>query len=240
MIFYGIHPVTEALRAERPLARIITQRGKDNPGIEGIRALSGRRGVREEQVSDLARLCNAREHQGVAAEIPDERLFVSPEAALAEARSVMLDSIQDPHNFGASLRVCEVFGFTTVFFQKGNSSGLTPAAIKASAGAAFHLKIARVRLNRTVQQLQDSGSTIFALDGRGSESVYDVALPARFCLVVGAEHKGVRFAIRRLTDAVVRIPMSGCLDSLNLSCALSVALSEFRRRLGPEAPVGQA
>lgn len=231
MYFYGINPITESLRSSHLPQRIFIARHKKNPGIEQIRQLAERRQIPVEKVEDPARICNAREHQGVCAEI-DETCLVTylTEDQLNAPRIVMLDGIQDPHNFGASLRVCEGFGFHTVIFQKGNSSGLTPAAIKTSAGAAFHLNLICCRLNTAMHRLQEADIPVFALDGSGDSDIYTIALPPRFCVVVGSESKGVRFSVRRQAQGVLKIPMFGKVNSLNLSCALTAALTEFSRR----------
>jgi 23S rRNA (guanosine2251-2'-O)-methyltransferase len=232
MLFYGINPVIESLRTDRPPHQIYVKKGKSNPGIDTICRLAERRGVAVEHVRDMEPLTKAREHQGVCAEIDEKALFVSIDTVMNADQIVMLDGVQDPHNFGASLRVCEVLGFHHILFQQDNSCGLTPAAIKASAGAAFHVKLAYGKLNKLARQLDERGTRIIALENKAEHSIYSVELPKKFCVVVGSESKGVRFGIRQLDVAeLVRIPMHGRVNSLNLSCALSLSLGEFRRRL---------
>ena len=132
---------------------------------------------------------------------------------------------------GAALRVCNCFGFDTVIYHQGNSSGLTSAAVKVSTGAAFHLHIYHSNLNTAVRRLKDDGYTLYALEARTDTTIYDCALPDKFALIIGSEAKGVRHAIKRLVDDIVTIPMRGNVDSLNVSCVLSATLSEFSRRL---------
>jgi 23S rRNA (guanosine2251-2'-O)-methyltransferase len=233
MLFYGVNPVIESLRSARRPQRIYLKQGKSNPAIETICRLAERNNVAVERVPNMEPLTQAREHQGVCAEIDDKALFVPFSSVLEAEQIVMLDGVQDPHNFGASLRVCEVLGFHNIIFQKDNSCGLTPAAIKASAGASFHVNLTHSRLNTAAKVLDDRKIPIFALDNNADHSIYSVELPEKFCVVVGSESKGVRFGIKRLdTTEMVKIPMHGRVDSLNLSCALSLSLGEFRRRLG--------
>lgn len=233
MIVYGINTVSEALHAGVPMKALYLQEGKDaNKRIAGILGAAQRLGIPVEPQPDLERLCGTREHQGLAAELGgnlDRPLPLDPPPS---PHLVMLDSIQDPHNFGACLRVCEVFGFPHIIYHQGNSSGITPAAIKVSAGAAFHVKLYLSNLNRAVLALQERGYKILILDAAPEyPSLYDIVLPEKFCLVMGSEGEGVRHAIRRLADGGVRIPIRGRLDSLNVSCALSATLSELARRL---------
>jgi 23S rRNA (guanosine2251-2'-O)-methyltransferase len=232
MLFYGINPVIESLRSERLPQRIYVKKGKSNPGIQTICKLAERRGVSLEHVQNMEPLTKAREHQGVCAEIEEKALFVHSDTVLEADHVVILDGVQDPHNFGASLRVCEVLGFSNIIFQKDNSCGLTPAAIKASAGAAFHVNLAHARLNKVAKYLDERRVPIIALENKAHHSIYSVELPEKFCVVVGSESKGVRFGIKQLKSTeLVRIPMHGRVNSLNLSCALSLSLGEFRRRL---------
>lgn len=231
MRFYGINPMLEALRSARIPNRIWIQENKrSHKAVGEIRQLAESRGVPVDVVQDVLPLCKVPEHQGVCAEIADELLVTGQRNVASASRSIMLDGIEDPHNFGAALRVCEGFGFNPVMFQKGNSCGLTPTAVKTSAGAVFHLDLWQVKLNTAVRQLQEEGVTVAILDGSGEATVFDWDLPDRYCLVVGSEGRGVRHAIRRLADVTLRIPMAGRVNSLNLSCALSATLAAFAGR----------
>ncbi len=231
MLIYGINPISEAIRTGAVIGRLHVATGKEsNPRIAGIIAKARERQVPVDLQANLQRLTRSDAHQGIAAELPGLVRQLPPATALAPWL-VMFDSIMDPHNFGAALRVCAAFGFDQVIFHKGNSSGITPAAVKVSAGAAFHVTIFESNLNKAVRQLQEAGYGILVLDADGDQTIYDCPLPEKLCLVIGAEDKGVRFAIQRLADQKVAIPMRGKLDSLNVSTALSAALCELSRRL---------
>jgi 23S rRNA (guanosine2251-2'-O)-methyltransferase len=238
MIIYGINAVSEAMHAGVPVRTLYIQDGKDgNTRIAGIAAAARRQAqpIAIESVPDLKAVCRSPDHQGVAAELEsglDQSLPLDPPPA---DHLVILDGIQDPHNFGACLRVCEVFGFSHVVYHQGNSSGITSAAIKVSAGAAFHIHLYQSNLTRAVRGLQSRGYLIITLDAQATTSIYVAVLPAKFALVMGSEGDGVRHAIRRLADESWRIPIRGRLDSLNVSCALSATLSDLARRL-PATP----
>ncbi len=230
MIIYGINPVSEALHAGLKPTRILADFGKkDNTRLQGLIRAAKAQGIPVENARNLERDTGTRGHQGIAADIPDFEKPLPNPSSLGN-RVIMLDGIMDPHNFGAALRVCDVFGFHDVIYFKGNSSGITPAAVKVSSGAAFHLNIFQCNLNTAVRKLKDAGYQILIMDAKAEHNLYEVELPERLCLVMGAEDKGVRHAIKRLADLPVNIPMRGHVDSLNVSCALSAALSEISRR----------
>jgi 23S rRNA (guanosine2251-2'-O)-methyltransferase len=226
--FYGINPVTEALRSSQIPLSITVASGKTNPGLQKIRALAREQGVPVREARNLDRLAGNPGHQGVLAEIADDGVRGIPREGVDSDRVVIFDGIQDPHNFGAALRVCECFGWTTVIFHKGNSCGVTPTAIKVSAGAFFHMDLYASNLNSAVRRLQESGYAIWALEGDGDAELGVIEPPQKLALVIGSEGKGVRFAIKRLADTIVRIPLAGHVNSLNVSCALASALTTLR------------
>ena len=139
--FYGINPVTEALRSPQVPYHITIASGKDNPGLSQIRALAREHGVPVSEARNLDQLAGNPGHQGVVAELAEDGVKGVPRDGVDTDRIIIFDGLQDPHNFGAALRVCECFGWTTIIFHKGNSCGVTPTAIKVSAGAYFHVKV---------------------------------------------------------------------------------------------------
>jgi 23S rRNA (guanosine2251-2'-O)-methyltransferase len=232
MIFYGINPVLESLRSPYTPERVYVEqgKGKSNPRINGIIKLARESGIVVETVADLRQLCRSSQHQGVAAEISGLGMRPLEEVSILGDQVLMLDSIQDPHNFGAALRVCDALGFPDVIYFKGNSSGVTPAAIKVSTGAVFHLNLFQSNLNRAIKRLKEAGYRIVVLEAEGDASIYDADYSGKLCLVMGSEGAGVRHNILRQADQVMSIPMSGHVTSLNVSCALTAVLSEMARR----------
>jgi len=231
MLIYGINAVMEALHSERvEVRRVLIQEGKDNPRVQAVRRYAERFGVPIETGRDLKRVVRSPDHQGVGAEVPQLGETPLTDATLADSRVVLFDSLRDPHNFGAALRVCDCFDFRTIVYFKGNSSGVSPAAVKVSAGAAFHVDIYECNLNKAVKRLAEAGFSICALEAEGDCTIYDMPIPDKLCLVIGSEGEGVRHNIRRTADHLVSIPMAGRVNSLNVSCALTAALTEFARR----------
>ncbi len=232
MIIYGINPLIESFRSPKLPSKVLLHKGKDNKRIQHILHKAEQADIPVEVVGNLQKYCGQHAvHQGVAAEFPDD--FAAPIETLPEDanRLVLFDGIRDPHNFGAAIRVCEVFGFRHIIYHLGDSSGLTPVAAKSSSGAIFFVDLYISNINKAANFLKDRDYKLMALDAGGEESIYDVDLPERFCLVIGSEGDGVRFNLRRDSDALVKIPMTGEVNSLNVSCALSAALCEFSRRL---------
>jgi len=185
-------------------------------------------------VSDeLARLAGSvARHQGIIAAL-HEYSYASLGQVLARRPDplVVLDGITDPRNLGAILRTCECAGANTVVLAKDRTVGLTPGAIKSSAGAWAHLMIARCgNMANTIETLKHEGYWIVAVDPRGDTSLYDLDVTRQLALVLGAEGHGIREIVRRATDFQVRIPLYGRIASLNVSVATALALFEIVRR----------
>ena len=146
----------------------------------------------------------------------------------------MLDGVQDPHNLGACLRTAEAAGVTAVVLPKDRSTGLTAVVRKAAAGAAERVPLVAVtNLARTLTRLKELGYWITGLDGESKDTLYDVDLTGPTVLVMGAEGEGMRRLTREGCDRLVRIPMQGKIESLNVSVAAAVCLYEAVRQRRP-------
>ena len=230
MYIYGINPILESLRSNHLPESILIQESKDNKRIQHIIKQADKRQVHVEKVKDLRTyLPNNAVHQGVAGKY--DKPFIKPIKELPdeETKLLILDGITDPHNFGAAIRVAEVFGYTNILFHQGDSSGITPVAVKSSSGAIFHCQLYYSNLNQAIRILKDRNFTFYALDVNTDKSIYDLSLDEKHAIVIGSEQKGVRHNIKQ-NSLLIKIPMSGKLDSLNVSCALSACLSEFHRQ----------
>ena len=230
MVYYGIHPVLESLNSKHLPEVIYMMPKRENSGLSFIYKTAISKGIRVEQKLDLRKISGTDKHQGVCAKIENfsaKRLEVNESTA---GRMIMMDGIQDPHNFGAILRVCEVFGFNDIIFHRGDSCGITGAVIKVSTGAIFHLNLYISNLSVAIKKLKEHDYRIYVLDSDGSQSLPEIDNLSKFCLIIGSEYKGVRFSIKRLADGIIRIPVLGKIQSLNVSCALATALYEFSRK----------
>ena len=154
--------------------------------------------------------------------------------ALAKQRNeppflILLDRITDPHNLGAIIRSAECVGAHGVIVQERRAVGLTPAAVKASAGAIEHLPVARVtNLANTIESLKQKGLWVFAADMGGQEYT-TVDLSGPIALVIGAEGSGVGSRVMQACDRIISIPMLGHIDSLNASVAAGILMYAVRR-----------
>ncbi len=230
---YGRHAVLEALRAGRLIEEIQIARGVHVRGaLNELLAIAKSANVPVRGVSRGELDHVMRNHQGVVARIREyEYVGVEDLLAAALARGepaflLMLDSVQDPQNFGTLLRTAEIVGVHGVIIPEHRAVGVTPAVIKASAGAVNHLKIARVtNLARTIEALKRAQVWIV-----GVENVPEAKDFARLdykmaiMLVLGSEGAGLSRLVREKCDFLVRLPMWGKVSSLNVAVAGSIVL----------------
>ena len=175
-------------------------------------------------------------HQGVAAEIPGvEYCELSDILAYAEEKGekpfvVLLDGIEDPHNLGSVIRSAECAGAHGVVIPKRRSSPVTAAVVKTSAGAAEHMRIARVvNIVAAMERLKEEGLWIAGADMAG-KSMYDTDMKGGFALVIGGEGDGLSKLVREKCDFLVSIPLKGSIDSLNAAVAAAIIMFEKNRQ----------
>lgn len=238
MLIYGINAVHEALKAGRVVSMRAGRR-KDHR-LQQLLTLAEQASVPIRRVTDdeLDRESGGASHQGVIADVSDRRTYelhdlIEDAHATPPALIVVLDGVEDPHNFGAILRSCDAAGAHGVVRQTRHAAPLTGAVTKASAGALAHVKIADVvNVARAVEDLKDAGIWTVGLAG-DAPSTYDkmdLSLPT--ALVLGAEGTGLRRLVRERCDMLAGIPMLGHVDSLNVSVAAGVVLFEALRQRG--------
>lgn len=240
-VVVGRNPVLEALRAGKgTVRRILIASGIRWKGQEELEARAQADGVPIQVVERevLDRMAGPVPHQGVVAEVIAAPVG-SWEELLRQAESlsfgliVLLDQVQDPHNVGAILRSAEAAGALAVIAPRHGAPDLTPAVLKAAAGAAEHLPYLRVpNLARAIERLQEIGYWVFGAESRTGEHVlpyHRVEYPPKTALVVGSEGRGLRRLIRERCDQFVHIPLYGTIESLNVSVATGILLFAVRR-----------
>ncbi len=239
----GIQPVREVLRARAcKVHEVLVEEGR-NPKLDGLSKLATDNGamVRRVPSRELDRIAKGGRHQGVIASADElrvrnkEELLQDLEGGTAEGASpptvLILDGIMDPQNFGAAVRGAVALGAEYVVWPEHSSAPLSPAMFRASAGAVEHARLARVRaLPDLMQDLVERGFTVVVLDAKGTDEISSVDLRGPVAVVVGSEDKGSRGAVRRAATALVRLPMTPTIDSLNASVAAALALYEIRRQ----------
>jgi 23S rRNA (guanosine2251-2'-O)-methyltransferase len=228
----GIHPVREALRARRPLGKVVIAKGSTGPRIQEIVELCREHSipVRFESRESLDRASKGVSHQGVIAFGASQEYVdldsVLPGAALV----VVLDGIEDPHNFGAIIRTAHAAGAAAVVVPERRSAPLTETVARSAAGALEYLPVARVtNISRALEQMKSAGFWVYGLDERGAQLYDKVEYSRPTALVLGAEGHGLHDNVKKHCDFLVRIPMAGEVSSLNVSVAAGVVLFEWRK-----------
>jgi 23S rRNA (guanosine2251-2'-O)-methyltransferase len=248
-VLYGVHPVEEALKAgRRRFDHVLVARERQDDRLERLVALCRQAGVRvrQEARDQLTLLAQTPAHQGVVAMVRPqeflaiEDLFEPPAGESTAARLILaLDGVEDPQNLGALLRVADGAGVDGVVLTERRSAPLSPVAVKASAGAAEHLRIARVvNLVRALEELKKHNLWIIGLDERGQTDYDRFDLTGDCVIVLGREGAGLHDLVRRTCDHLLRIPMAGGVSSLNVSAAGAVVLYEAFRQRRNAAPAG--
>ncbi len=243
VVLYGIHAVSEALKSgarsfeyvgiarERHDQRM--QRLIDDCRASGVQ-------VRFLPRPQLDRAANTNTHQGVIA-VTNDKQYADVDTLLEQRRSehsflVVLDGVEDPHNLGALIRTADAAGADGLIIPERRAAGLTGTAVKAAAGAAEHLPIARVtNISRTLDELKQRNVWIVGLDERGEQSYDEPDYKMPCAIVLGAEGKGLHDLVRRRCDFLVSIPMLGHVPSLNVSVAGAVLMYEIARQRRAES-----
>jgi 23S rRNA (guanosine2251-2'-O)-methyltransferase len=236
----GRRPVAEALAAGRVAHRLlVASSARPSPELKEVLAAARRAMVPVERVEGdrLARLAGFEGHQGVLLEV-DERRWSDPTEILAHAAAagrdplvLILEHLQDPINLGALLRSAEATAVDGVIFPERGAAPLSPAAVKASAGASEHLLLARVEsLGETIRELQSRGLRMVAVDQDASSEAWTADLTGPMAIVVGSEGSGLSGATRRRCDLLVRFRMAGRVASLNAATAGALMLFEVVRQ----------
>ncbi len=228
-LIYGRRAVREALRGPREVLELwVTERAlRAEPWLNGMR-----RQVKPER--ELSEAAGTRDHQGVLAWAEPFRYADAYELAAVESPLLLcLDQVTDPHNLGAVARTAEAAGANGVVVPAHNSARVTPAVVRASAGAIEHLPVAVVKnMARYLSEVKGPQLWAWAAAGDAKTTLWDADLTGGIALVLGAEGKGVRPLVRRTCDAAVSIPLLGDVESLNVSVAAGVLLYEARRQRG--------
>ncbi|MBE6904061.1 MAG: 23S rRNA (guanosine(2251)-2'-O)-methyltransferase RlmB [Ruminococcaceae bacterium] len=234
-IICGRNPVFEALKAERNIEKILIADGSREGLILKIIAMAREKGIPvvTTRRESLDKMFTTKSHQGIAAYVTQKE-YSTVEEILDYAYSknqkpflVIADEISDPHNLGAIIRSADCAGAHGVIIQKRRSCGMTSTVYKSSAGAAEHMKIARVtNLNDTVRSLKKAGVFVFGTDGMGDRYYYDTDYDCPVAIVIGSEGEGMSRLMRESCDMLLKIPMFGKINSLNASCAAAIVLME--------------
>jgi 23S rRNA (guanosine2251-2'-O)-methyltransferase len=237
---YGLHPVSAVLeRAPERVLELWLAQPRDDARTRLLRELAQTAGVRVQSVGGeaLVKLVGDVAHQGAVAAVRplkawDEHDLMDALSQITEDPLLLvLDGVTDPHNLGACLRTADAVGAHAVLIPKDRAAAVDGVVRKVAAGAAEFVPVASVtNLARTLAALKERGIWVVGTDGEAPQTLYGADLNRPLALVLGAEGDGMRRLTRERCDFLVRIPMAGQVESLNVSVAAGVALFEARRQ----------
>lgn len=226
---YGRNPVIEVLNSGK-VDKLYIQNQNDSGSIRKIFAIASDKKVLISKVnkSKLDNLSNNGNHQGVVALVSGYE-YVELEDLYGE-NILILDKIEDPHNFGAIARSAEALDFKGIIIPKHNSSYVNSIVYKTSAGAIDNIKVhIATNLTNAIEKLKENSYWVYGADMQG-QSIYETKIDGRFAIVLGNEGKGISKNIIKHCDAMISIPMLGNINSLNVSCAASIIMAEIQRK----------
>ncbi|HEO5311963.1 TPA: 23S rRNA (guanosine(2251)-2'-O)-methyltransferase RlmB [Streptococcus agalactiae] len=237
-LVYGLHAVTESLRANTG-NKLYLQDDLRGKNVDKVKALATEKKVSiswtpKETLSDMT---NGGVHQGFVLKV-SEFAYADLSEIMTKAENeenpliLILDGLTDPHNLGSILRTADATNVTGIIIPKHRSVGVTPVVSKTSTGAVEHVPIARVtNLSQTLDTLKDKEFWIFGTDMNGTPS-HKWNTKGKLALVIGNEGKGISHNIKKQVDEMITIPMNGHVQSLNASVAAAILMYEvFRNRL---------
>jgi len=240
---FGVHAAQAALDyAPKKIKQAwVDQKRQDERVLTIVKGLQ-KHNIRAEKADrkKLDNLSKGSNHQGIILEVemPAMRSESDLKAVVESARQIpfwlILDHVQDPQNLGACLRTADAAGVQGVIVTKDQAVGITPTVCKVASGAAETVPVYQVtNLSRTISWLKEQGIWIAGAAGEAEKTIYATDVNMPIALVMGAEEKGMRRLTREQCDFLVKIPMQGSVDSLNVSVAAGVLIYEiFRQRLG--------
>ncbi len=237
-IVAGRNAVKELLASGRDIDKIYIQKGEREGSVKMLigKASERRIPITEVEKSKLDFLSGGANHQGIAASVAEQNYSTIEEiteyaSSLGEKPFIVVcDGVEDPHNLGAIIRSAECSGAHGVIIPKRRAVGLTSVVAKSSAGALEHMRVARVtNLASAIEELKEKGFWIYAAD-MGDEKYSDVDYSGSVALVLGSEGFGISRLVKEKCDFTVSIPLYGKVNSMNVSCAAAVILTEIARQ----------
>lgn len=234
MKIQGRNAVSELIKTGKTIDKILMEKNPQG-SLNKIFSDARKQNVRVQFVDRkvLDKESEDKRHQGVIAFASDYKYASLDDILGATEKTdsliILCDGIEDVHNLGSVIRVAECVGADGVVIPTTNSASVTEAVVRISAGAAEHMRVAKVNsLNRTIDQLKKAGYWLYALEADG-ESIYGKDFGGKVALVIGGEDGGVKRLTREKCDYCVSLPLKGKVNSLNASVALGVAAYEILR-----------
>ncbi len=237
-LIFGIHPVSEAVRSGKTIDKVLVRKGLTNPLINDLlrHFRSSETAVQYVPEEKLFRLAG-KNHQGIVAMISEIEYFSIEEIVpfVFENRKspaiLVLDGITDVRNFGAIARTAECAGVDAILVPVRGSASINADAIKTSSGALHQIPVCRTNdLTGSLKFLQNSGLQLIGASEKAEEAYFNIDFTIPFAVIMGAEDKGISPQILRMVDSLVKIPVFGIIQSLNVSIAASLIIYEAVRQ----------
>ena len=230
MLVYGKNVATEILNSKIKVYKVFLDNNfKDEELLNRINKLNLKKFHIDKNKID--KMCKNSTNQGIAADI-EEFKYLTIDDIVKDDKSnfvVMLDSLEDPHNFGAIIRTCECAGVNYIIIPKNRSVSVNSTVYKTSAGAVNNVKIVEVvNLANTIKKLKDLGYWIYGADMDGKD-YRSIDFTGKTCLVIGSEGHGIKQIVNKSCDEIVSLPMKGKINSLNASVAAGILIYEIMK-----------
>lgn len=225
MIVYGRQVAREIARAGLKPKRVWCKKNL----IEFARELFPTAEIRVVHPKIINSLCGSQEHQGIAIEVDLREGNVDEIKVMPSSIVVLLDGVQDVGNIGNIVRTCEFFGCSAVVLSEKGTPRITPAMVKSSAGAIFHITMMREQPERILRLLKSRGYRIYSFDVRGELAITDLQIHPPCVLCFGGEERGISPEVARISDLSVVIPRAGKTESLNVAAAVAVSLGAIMK-----------
>ena len=232
-IITGKNTVLEAIKADHKIFELYYLKGSNIDILELANSKNIK--VKEYDKFNLNNLLPSH-NQGIGALVEDYK-YTSLEDAIKKGDHnklfIMLDSIEDPHNLGAILRSSDAFKVDAVIIPKNRSVKLNATVAKVSTGAIEYVDVIEVtNLNQTIKKLKDNGFWIAGTDMDTTQTIHDIDVNTNLCVVIGNEGKGITRLVKENCDYMVKIPMSGHVNSLNASVSAALIIYEIYNKRG--------
>lgn len=230
MLVYGRNVVNEILNDKTKIYKVFLD---NNYKDEDILNKIDKRGLKKFHVdkSKLDKMCGNSTNQGIAMDI-EEFNYYDIKTIEEDDKSdfvVMLDSIEDPHNFGAIIRTCECAGVDYIIIPKNRSVSVNSTVYKTSSGALSNMKIVEVaNLHNTIKKLKDLGFWVYGSDAKGKD-YRSIDFGGKTCLIIGSEGHGLKQIVSNSCDEIISLPMKGKINSLNASVAAGIFIYEIMK-----------
>lgn len=228
MLVYGKNVVNEILNSDYKIYKVFLDNNyKDTEILSKIDKMNLKKFHMDK--NKLDKMCGSSTNQGIALDIEEYRYIDMKELENDKDANfvVMLDSLEDPHNFGAIIRTCECAGVNYIIIPKHRSVSVNSTVYKTSSGALSNVKIIEVtNLNNTIKKLKDLGFWVYGADAKGKD-YKTIKYDSKTCLIIGSEGHGLKQIVSNSCDEIISLPMKGKINSLNASVAAGIFIYEI-------------